>query len=146
MASQGPGALAPTSLPRLSPAAALLPTSPPAMHTWHFSHKDLLTFPHSILALLLGLLFHFLSPFLFYGPFFLSFKTTQESLYPLSQPPSIRGRVHLLCPSLALPKLKGIAALHVHLPPWPMKSRTVFHLSIPSTWLVHNQESTKSTC
>lgn len=128
MASQGPGALAPTSLPRLGPAAALLPTSPPAMHTWHFSHKDLLTFPRSILALLLGLLFHFLSPsphLPLYGPFFLSFKTTQESLHPLSQPPSRRGRVHLLCASFALPKLKGIAALPIYLPPWPMKSRTV---------------------
>lgn len=79
----------PRLLPKFGPTAA--PTSTPHPHTWHFSKKDLLVSHLSILVLLPGMTLYCLSlsslpPFLFSGPFFLSFKTVEETLHPLSQP------------------------------------------------------------
>lgn len=141
MASQTLHVLAPASLPRLHSAAALLPPLPTHTHTWHFSQKDLLVFPLSILVLLPGMTFYSspsfpTPPFLFSGPFFLSFKIVKESLLPC--PPSLQpdraGHPSCVLPRHLPNKVILAALIYLHTP--PMKSRTVyaFHLSIPSTW------------
>lgn len=69
-----------------SPASVQLPPSSPALSLHITTQSERPTVLHlPILVLLLGMAFCFLSslhpPFLFSGPFLLSFKTTEESLH-----------------------------------------------------------------